>query len=769
MRKLYDTSKFTIKPYDRLFCYVWGDDNLPGKCKFGQHFVFAGKEPNAGCEKRVKESMGVLSSEYKDPYIQNIYDLTDWAKDHYKDKFSKKVKFDDHIRPEVGAHQAGSEIHTITPEELNIRVNKLITDRGLAKPVANLNTAQYTMVVKMIDRLKMFNVLLLSLCARFGKTITSLIPALEMKTPLVIIASYVKTVHTSFKSDISNFKNFDNFRIVDTQDKDYQKKVDEYLKQGLQVCALVSLCNSTKRDGRIEFLMNKKLDKHLIVDEADYGAHKPAQAKILIDSYNKNKSNTKIMLMTGTNADRAMSEWPVDDTVSITYPELLSYREMSKNEKKKRFNRTLRTFGWDDKRDNLVCYVNFYQADYSPVLHKVFKEKKLNKDIRENPNLTAVNANPELNKSLQMEIFKSFYSGIFPELNIKTQTQNYTGKLRREMVFVNSGNKALKLTGRNAQDALNNYNVAVLTLSGALKYKGKKFKQENVEAYVKDFIRDNEDKNILIISNIMAQRSFSIPEIETLYLMYDGGQLGATIQKISRALTSGSPHKIANVICMSLDPNREDKYIDFVVESARSKMKNNNIKTLTQAMEEVLACMPVYEFGKNGKRIKLNPDEYLEKIASKNDMEKVFGRTADLSNVSMEDIMTLANAGGYKADKTQVFSKGKARDVKKMMKQINARKSKRPLKLAQATLTNIFKNLWQLSVHSNKKDLGEAIEYCINDKDAPYGIRKNFGVDINLIKKLNNAGAINQDHADVLINQYHYRQKEIIRKKTINE
>ena len=31
-------------------------------------------------------------------------------------------------------------------------------------------------------------------------------------------------------------------------------------------------------------------------------------------------------------------------------------------------------------------------------------------------------------------------------------------------------------------------------------------------------------------------------------------------------------------------------------------------------------------------------------------------------------------------------------------------------KTYQATLTNIFKNLWQLSVHSNKK--GEAIEYC---------------------------------------------------------
>ena len=135
MRKLYDTSKFTIKPYDRLFCYVWGDDNLPGKCKFGQHFVFAGKEPNAGCEKRIKLSMGVVKTEYTNPYIQNIYDMTDWAKDVYKDKFSDKVKFDDYIRTDIGAYQEKSEIHTITPKELNYRVNDLIKKRGLAKPV----------------------------------------------------------------------------------------------------------------------------------------------------------------------------------------------------------------------------------------------------------------------------------------------------------------------------------------------------------------------------------------------------------------------------------------------------------------------------------------------------------------------------------------------------------------------------------------------------------------------------------------------------------
>ena len=362
------------------------------------------------------------------------------------------------------------------------------------------------------------------------------------------------------------------------------------------------------------------------------------------------------------------------------------------------------------------------------------------------------------------------YDSKYPQLNILSQTQNYSGDKRVEMAFVSAPNRALKMIGNVAQDALKQHNVAVLTLSGALKYKGKRFKQENVETYVKDFIRDNKDKNIMIISNIMAQRSFSISEIQTLYLMYDGGQLGSTIQKISRVLTAGSADKIANVICMSLDPNREDKIIDFVVESARSLMKNNkNIKTLTQAMQEVLACMPIYEFGKDGNRVKLEKDEYLEKIASQNDMEKVFGRTADLSKVSIEDIMELAGASGYKATKTKVFSRGKAKDVKRMMKKMSAKKNKRPERLAQAALVNIFNNLWQLSVHSNKRDLIEAIDYCMNDKDAPYGIKKTFGFDIKLIKRLNNAGAINQEHADVLINNYHYRQKEIIRKKTVNE
>ena len=43
--------------------------------------------------------------------------------------------------------------------------------------------------------------------------------------------------------------------------------------------------------------MNKRIKKHLIVDEADYGAHRPNQSKLLLESYKRNKSNSKVLLM----------------------------------------------------------------------------------------------------------------------------------------------------------------------------------------------------------------------------------------------------------------------------------------------------------------------------------------------------------------------------------------------------------------------------------------------------------------------------------------
>ena len=58
----------------------------------------------------------------------------------------------------------------------------------------------------------------------------------------------------------------------------------------------------------------------LIVDEADFGAHKTGQSLPLQEA---RKKKDFVLLMTGTNSDRAVSTWDIDFLTAKTYPELL--------------------------------------------------------------------------------------------------------------------------------------------------------------------------------------------------------------------------------------------------------------------------------------------------------------------------------------------------------------------------------------------------------------------------------------------------------------
>jgi hypothetical protein len=64
----------------------------------------------------------------------------------------------------------------------------------------------------------------------------------------------------------------------------------------------------------------------VFVDEADYGAHKKGQFDALQTMVN---NNDVLILMTGTNSDRASSEWDIDLMLSTTYFELLINKKES--------------------------------------------------------------------------------------------------------------------------------------------------------------------------------------------------------------------------------------------------------------------------------------------------------------------------------------------------------------------------------------------------------------------------------------------------------
>jgi len=305
---------------NRMYCYLWSEDDA--ECKFGQRWVKSGLDPQTDCEKRVRESLGVRKDIFPDIRARGIqvWDVTDFAKS--VKMFDMKAKVDDHIRKHIGFRKGTTgEVHTISQDSMSIRVSKFLSENGQALISAGLSTDQYEQAEKVVDAYNNGSRTILSeLCARFGKTIWSSAVATETEQELVIVASYVKTVFASFASDIARFEQFKEYVHVDTGQEDYQKKIRQAFKDGKKVFAYLSLCGGSKRQERLDFLFSLRKRRMLIIDEADFGAHTENQSLPLQDARMKSDF---ILIMTGTNSDRAASTWNVDFMTSKTYPELL--------------------------------------------------------------------------------------------------------------------------------------------------------------------------------------------------------------------------------------------------------------------------------------------------------------------------------------------------------------------------------------------------------------------------------------------------------------
>lgn len=319
-------SIYTVSDLNRMFVYVWFEKTNEQETKFGQRFVFAGQDPYEECLKRVRESIGVRKDLFDDGTIvlSMIWDVTELAEKN--GMMDKKSKFDDFLRIKIGKRKQG-EVHNMTAEVLVEKVDEILRKEGQPRPKVKLSTAQYDDAVTVLKGIKEGkHRILAELSARYGKTIWSAAVAVESGIPVVVVSSYVLTSFTSFKNDVRKFEQFQEIEIVDSQEKGYQDKVDQFVTEGKQVMVFLSLCNGRGRDERINHLKGLEVQKLVFVDEADYGAHKKGQFEAL---QNMVDDDDVLILMTGTNSDRASSEWGIDLMISTTYFELLVNKKES--------------------------------------------------------------------------------------------------------------------------------------------------------------------------------------------------------------------------------------------------------------------------------------------------------------------------------------------------------------------------------------------------------------------------------------------------------
>lgn len=310
----------------RMMVYAWFDKGHElQETKFGDHFV----SQDCTEQEAVEDTLNYMRTQFprrgryfdSDAVLKRVWDVSAIATK--AKKFYKGSHIDDYIRDDAIGRpgKQGKEFHALDFDEVEYRVNNYVRKSEQPLPVAGLAPWQYDAATNILSAVgDNKKTILAELCARFGKTIWGGALSLESQCRLTIVASYVLTSFASFAKDLSAFEQFRSMELIDSADPNYKKEIESALKQNKQVTVFLSMCGSKKRQDRIDYLFSLDHDRLVLIDEADYGAHTNNQADPFIAA---RKTNDIVVLMTGTNGERACGNWEIDHYLGTTYAELL--------------------------------------------------------------------------------------------------------------------------------------------------------------------------------------------------------------------------------------------------------------------------------------------------------------------------------------------------------------------------------------------------------------------------------------------------------------
>jgi len=412
----------------------------------------------------------------------------------------------------------------------------------------------------------------------------------------------------------------------------------------------------------------------------------------------------------------------------------------------------LKKFNINTDRDLLVPDFACYQMDLTGPVNAAIEAGEVDEDFSDLPSWAKFAANPIKSKGFFTRTLEALFlgQGGYDELNVDLQTEDYKSQ-RVSMMFMpaNTRNDVLELIGTIAQETLPAFEVVVLC--GSVKHNGRKITNRIAERAVKEIVEQG--KPTLIIAAQMAQRSFSIPEITELYLAYDRGENGATIQKMSRTLTPGDMDKVGRIFSLSFDPNRDDKFDAMVVETALNHKKRNSAKSLQEAMRDVLRTIDIFKCTQDGS-IKIEVDDYLALALERKGVSRVLGKIVNMSLLSGADIQALAsgNSSYFQMNKTQKALMGKTRNNQNKSGSPNTMQNTNAKQLAKAreVITNIIENLDIIILGTGNTVLADAMTAVENDSDMRECVEEEFGVCAETISYLFNNNIIKQDWVELL-------------------
>jgi len=414
----------------------------------------------------------------------------------------------------------------------------------------------------------------------------------------------------------------------------------------------------------------------------------------------------------------------------------------------------LKHFKVDVTRHQLVVDVEFYQMNLASVV-EIARTAEPDAFVEDGiflPSWSKFAAQPVKAKGFFTNMLQAVLEGKGGDDSLNVDYQ--TGRKAKEgikvaMMFLpgSTTNDNLKEIKPIAEQALRGFRVVLV--SGAEDMSNATAEREVREAIE---LAEKANQHVLILSAGMAQRSFSIPQITELYLAYDTGDNGATIQKMSRTLTPHKVGKVGRVVSLSFDPNRDDKFDAMMIETAQNYKKNHGIKDLKQALRDVIRTVDIFKCQQDG-AVKIEADEYLEQALARKSIDRVIGKIAPVDTLTADEVRALAggNVDVFRAARTDAAARGKTRlnVVKKKSGANKTDASNTELKMAREMIVTISQNIDIIRYYGGTT-IEEAFELMDADgADIQSDVTAQFGVDYAMVKELVLSNFINRDLLDL--------------------
>lgn len=413
----------------------------------------------------------------------------------------------------------------------------------------------------------------------------------------------------------------------------------------------------------------------------------------------------------------------------------------------------LKHFSVDASRHQLYVDVEFYQMDLTSVveLARTADPDVFVEDGIFLPSWSKFAANPVKAKGFFINMLQAVFEGKGGDDGLNVDYQ--TGRRAREgikvaMMFLpgSTTNANLQEIVPIAQQALKGFDIVPVY--------GEEMTNATAEKRVRERVEQAQEsrQHVLILSAGMAQRSFSVPEITELYLAYDTGDNGATIQKISRALTPHQTGKVGRVISLSFDPNRDDKFDAMLIETAQNYKRNHAIPDLKRALGDVLRTVDIFRCQPDG-AVKIEVDQYLSQALARKSIDRLIGKISPVNQLGRDAIQALVQGkvDVFRAAQQAATERGRTRlsPGKKKKGQSRTDVTEKELARAREMIVTIAQNIDIIRYYGGST-IDEAFD--LMDRDGAgiqADVTRQFGVPYALVKELVLTNFINRDLLDL--------------------